>query len=143
MEGEVKKQKSRAIKMIVIGFAGPIILLIITLILSSALNFVTNSQATSGSVDIVRTIINIILLFIGIIAVSGFIWGPILGIFGIVKLTKLSKQNTSQTNGSTSVSSPTQPVQNTSSQASIDNLAQQPQTPNDSNIQQEGDNNVT
>lgn len=143
MEGDITKQKARAIKMIVIGFAGPIILLIVLLVLSSALNFVTNSSGTSSSIDMVRTIINVILLFIGIIAVSGFLWGPILGIFGIVKLTKLSKQNTPQASVTTPVSNPAQPVQNTSPPTSTSNLVQSPQPSSDNNTQPEGDNHVT
>lgn len=80
--------------MIVIGFAGPIVLLVLLLVLSTALSFVMNAQRDTGSLDIFRNILNVILLFVGIIAVSGFVWGPILGIFGIVKLSKLSRTTT-------------------------------------------------
>lgn len=91
MQDNTKKQKSKSIKMIVIGFAGPIVLLIVLLVITSALNFVMSNQDDTGSLDISRNILNVILLFVGIITVSGFVWGPILGIFGIVKLSKLSR----------------------------------------------------
>lgn len=80
--------------MIVIGFAGPIVLLVVLLVITSALNFVMSTQGDTGALGVFRNIINIFILFVGIIAVSGFVWGPILGIFGIVKLSKLSHANT-------------------------------------------------
>jgi len=94
VQDNIKKQRSKAIKMIVIGFAGPIVLLVVLLVITSALNFVMSTQGDTGALDVFRNIINIFILFVGIIAVSGFVWGPILGIFGIVKLSKLSHANT-------------------------------------------------
>lgn len=94
-ETEIKQQKRRAIKMIVIGFAGPIVTLILLLVFTATISTITNSMGESSAIDIVTTIKNIVFLVVGIFAVSGFIWGPILGIYGIVKLSKLNKPSTS------------------------------------------------
>lgn len=93
-ETEIKQQKRRAIKMIVIGFAGPIVALILLLVLTATINTITNSIGDSSATDIITIIKNILFLVVGIFAVSGFIWGPILGIYGIVKLTRLNTPTT-------------------------------------------------
>ena len=93
MEQDVAKQKSKYTKMFVSGVLGPLLLLIRTLIVFAGINFAvsTNSPATtSGSAML--SIVNTILLIIGIVAVSGFVWGPIIGIIGIVKLSDLNKR---------------------------------------------------
>jgi hypothetical protein len=115
-EYDIKQQKQRAIKMIVIGFAGPTVTLILLFVITGIINTVTNSMGGSSATDIITTIKNIVFLVVGIFAVSGFIWGPILGIYGIVKLTKLNKTSTS-----------------TNTQTQINNL----------NTKGDGENNVT
>lgn len=143
MQIDSAKQRSKAIRMIIIGFAGPFVLIILLLIASSIFNFVYKSLGDSESLVAIKSLFNILFLIIGIIAVSGFVWGPIIGIFGIVKLSKLNKQSISQTSFSSTASDPNQSVQNASSQTDMSNLSQQSQTPNDQNIQKGGDNNVT
>ncbi len=143
MQIDSAKQRSKAIRMTIIGFAGPFVLIILLLIASSVFNFIINSLGDTDSLVAIKSLLNIIFLIIGIIAVSGFVWGPILGIFGIVKLTKLTKQNTSQTSFSSTASDPNQSAQNASSQPDMSKLAQQPHKPNNQNIQKGGDNNVT
>ncbi len=80
-------EKKKAVKMIIVGFAGPFILIFAGLILSAALSFV---QKTVGSdMGIIKLVLNIVLLLVGVIGVIGlFSWGPIIGIIGFIKLNK-------------------------------------------------------
>ena len=110
MRPDNSKQKSKAIKMIVIGFAGPFVLIFILLVLTAIINFVTKSVGGDQSVDAVRTILNIVLLVLGIFAVTGFLWGPVIGILGIVKLNQLSKSVNQTDTLSSTDSNPAQSV---------------------------------
>ena len=78
--------RKKAIKMIILGFAGPFILIIISTILYGIINAIFG---IFGANEIVEVITNIIFLLVGIIAVIGiFSWGPIIGIMGIIQLNK-------------------------------------------------------
>lgn len=97
MDDNIAKQKSKYTKMIIVGFAGPILLLISTLLVFAGLNFVLATNTPSSSTNIaVANIANTFLLVVGIVAASGFIWGPIIGIIGIVKLSELNKNIAAQ-----------------------------------------------
>ncbi len=91
-------EKKKATRLIIIGFTGPIILIIIGLILTVIINFI--SSVLGGELTILKTIANIILLIIGIVGVVGlFTWGPVIGIIGITKLQKIKTANPESTSG--------------------------------------------
>ncbi len=89
-------EKKKAVKMIVVGFAGPFVLIFAGLILSAALSFV--QKTVGGDVGIIKLVSNIVLLLVGLIGVIGlFSWGPIIGVIGIIKLSK-AKEAQAETN---------------------------------------------
>ncbi len=81
-------QRKKYIWMIILGFAAPFVLIILATILSAGVNLMltsSNSLAGGGTANI----INVFVLLLGLLGVTAFIWGPVIGIIGIVKLANL------------------------------------------------------